>query len=182
MNLYELCDWKAIEHHLARQAAKGWRLRRAEGSFWRYERAEPACVQYEVTYLPLRRRDDAAAPIPICRSWTPSAQPPVGGMWPNGTGCRSMKTKPQTPPRSRPTSGCGCRPSTRRCCGGISPRWPLVCLLELMLLGIMVIPLQITQITMPVLSICFIPLPFVCAAGIRRILCVVRHSQPGRAS
>lgn len=52
MNLYELCDWKAIEHHLARQAAKGWRLRRAEGSFWRYERAEPACVQYEVTYLP----------------------------------------------------------------------------------------------------------------------------------
>ena len=26
LNLYSPCDWKAVERHLTRMAAKGWRL------------------------------------------------------------------------------------------------------------------------------------------------------------
>lgn len=155
MNLYELCDWKAIEHHLARQAAKGWRLRRAEGSFWRYERAEPACVQYEVTYLP-SVGETTPRPDPnlqeldtICAAagWRHVAE------W-NGMQIYENEAANPAPIETDERLRLQAIHATmlRRYIAPLA----LVCLLELMLLGIMVIPLQIAQTTMPVLNTCFI--------------------------
>ncbi|HJB41365.1 MAG TPA: DUF2812 domain-containing protein, partial [Candidatus Gemmiger avicola] len=144
MNLYELCDWKAIEHHLARQAAKGWRLRRAEGSFWRYERADPACVQYEVTYLP-SVGETTPRPDPnlqeldtICAAagWRHVAE------W-NGMQIYENEAANPAPIETDERLRLQAIHATmlRRYIAPLA----LVCLLELMLLGIMVIPLQIAQ-------------------------------------
>ena len=52
LNLYSPCDWKAVERHLTRMAAKGWRLEYVGHACWHYRRAAPAAVHYAVTWLP----------------------------------------------------------------------------------------------------------------------------------
>ena len=45
-------DYRGVEEHLAKMAARGWRLEKVGTYFWTYRRAEPARVTYAVTYLP----------------------------------------------------------------------------------------------------------------------------------
>ena len=52
LNLYSPCDWKAVERHLTRMAAKGWRLEYVGHACWHYRRSAPAAVHYAVTWLP----------------------------------------------------------------------------------------------------------------------------------
>ena len=49
---YLLFDYKAVETHLEKKAAKGWRLITAGTNVWKYRQAEPARVKYAVTYAP----------------------------------------------------------------------------------------------------------------------------------
>ena len=50
--VYQLFDYRGVEEHLTKMAAKGWRLEKVGPYFWTYCRAEPAQVTYAVTYLP----------------------------------------------------------------------------------------------------------------------------------
>ena len=43
-------DYEAVEAHLEKMAAKGWRLVNAGTNVWKYRQAEPARVKYAVTY------------------------------------------------------------------------------------------------------------------------------------
>ena len=52
LNLYSPCDWKAVERHLTRMAAKGWRLEYVGHACWHYRRSAPAAVHYAMTWLP----------------------------------------------------------------------------------------------------------------------------------
>ena len=45
-------DYRGVEAHLSKMAARGWRLEKIGPWFWTYRRAEPAQVAYAVTYLP----------------------------------------------------------------------------------------------------------------------------------
>ena len=45
-------DYRGVEAHLSKMAARGWRLEKVGPWFWTYRRAEPARVTYAVTYLP----------------------------------------------------------------------------------------------------------------------------------
>lgn len=45
-------DYAGVERHLAKMAAKGWRLESTANWMWTYRRAEPAQVTYAVTYVP----------------------------------------------------------------------------------------------------------------------------------
>jgi len=45
-------DYAGVEKHLAKMAAKGWRLESTANWAWTYRRAEPAQVTYAVTYVP----------------------------------------------------------------------------------------------------------------------------------
>lgn len=47
-----LFDYEAVEAHLEKMAAKGWRLVTAGANVWKYRQAEPAKVKYAVTYVP----------------------------------------------------------------------------------------------------------------------------------
>ena len=49
---YLLFDYRGVEAHLMKMAARGWRLEKVGTYFWTYRRAEPARVTYAVTYLP----------------------------------------------------------------------------------------------------------------------------------
>ena len=49
---YLIFDYRGVEAHLSKMAAKGWRLEKIGPFFWTYRRAEPAQVTYAVTYLP----------------------------------------------------------------------------------------------------------------------------------
>ena len=49
---YLLFDYRGVEAHLMKMAARGWRLEKVGTYFWTYRRAEPAQVTYAVTYLP----------------------------------------------------------------------------------------------------------------------------------
>ena len=49
---YLIFDYRGVEAHLSKMAAKGWRLEKIGPYFWTYRRAEPAQVTYAVTYLP----------------------------------------------------------------------------------------------------------------------------------
>lgn len=49
---YLLFDYRGVEEHLMKMAARGWRLEKVGTYFWTYRRAEPARVTYAVTYLP----------------------------------------------------------------------------------------------------------------------------------
>lgn len=49
---YLLFDYEAVEEHLEKMAAKGWRLVAAGTNVWKYRQAEPAKVKYAVTYAP----------------------------------------------------------------------------------------------------------------------------------
>lgn len=49
---YLLFDYRGVEEHLMKMAARGWRLEKIGPWFWTYRRAEPAQVAYAVTYLP----------------------------------------------------------------------------------------------------------------------------------
>ena len=49
---YLLFDYRGVEAHLTKMAARGWRLEKVGTYFWTYRRAEPARVTYAVTYLP----------------------------------------------------------------------------------------------------------------------------------
>ena len=48
---YLAFDYRGVEAHLTKMAARGWRLERIGPWFWTYRRAEPAQVAYAVTYL-----------------------------------------------------------------------------------------------------------------------------------
>ena len=50
--IYLLFDYRGVEEHLMKMAARGWRLEKVGTYFWTYRRAEPAQVTYAVTYLP----------------------------------------------------------------------------------------------------------------------------------
>ena len=50
--IYLLFDYRGVEEHLMKMAARGWRLEKVGTYFWTYRRAEPARVTYAVTYLP----------------------------------------------------------------------------------------------------------------------------------
>ena len=41
-------DYEAVEAHLEKMAAKGWRLVNAGTNVWKYRQAEPARVKYAV--------------------------------------------------------------------------------------------------------------------------------------
>ena len=45
-------DYAGVERHLAKMAAKGWRLESTANWAWTYRRCEPAQVTYAVTYAP----------------------------------------------------------------------------------------------------------------------------------
>ncbi len=47
---FQIYDYQGVEQHLARMAAKGWRLEKIGRCFWKYRRTEPAQVRYAVTY------------------------------------------------------------------------------------------------------------------------------------
>ena len=49
---YLLFDYEAVEAHLEKMAARGWRLVAAGTNVWKYRKAEPAKVKYAVTYAP----------------------------------------------------------------------------------------------------------------------------------
>lgn len=49
---YLIFDYRGVEEHLMKMAARGWRLEKVGTYFWTYRRAEPAQVTYAVTYLP----------------------------------------------------------------------------------------------------------------------------------
>lgn len=49
---YLIFDYRGVEAHLSKMAARGWRLEKIGPYFWTYRRAEPAQVAYAVTYLP----------------------------------------------------------------------------------------------------------------------------------
>ena len=49
---YLIFDYRGVEAHLSKMAARGWRLEKIGPWFWTYRRAEPAQVAYAVTYLP----------------------------------------------------------------------------------------------------------------------------------
>lgn len=49
---YLLFDYEAVEAHLEKMAAKGWRLVTAGTNVWKYRQAEQAKVKYAVTYAP----------------------------------------------------------------------------------------------------------------------------------
>lgn len=49
---YLIFDYRGVEAHLSKMAAKGWRLEKIGPWFWTYRRAEPAQAAYAVTYLP----------------------------------------------------------------------------------------------------------------------------------
>ena len=49
---YLLFDYEAVEAHLEKMAARGWRLAAAGTNVWKYRKAEPAKVKYAVTYAP----------------------------------------------------------------------------------------------------------------------------------
>ena len=49
---YLLFDYEAVEAHLEKMAARGWRLVAAGTNVWKYRQAEPAKVKYAVTYAP----------------------------------------------------------------------------------------------------------------------------------
>ena len=48
---YLIFDYRGVEEHLSKMAAKGWRLEKIGPWFWTYRRAEPARTVYAVTYL-----------------------------------------------------------------------------------------------------------------------------------
>ncbi|MBR3705447.1 MAG: DUF2812 domain-containing protein, partial [Firmicutes bacterium] len=47
-----LFDYEAVEKHLEKMAAKGWRIDTINTNLWKYRKAEPAKVKYAVTYAP----------------------------------------------------------------------------------------------------------------------------------
>ena len=47
-----LFDYEAVEKHLEKMAAKGWRIDKINTNLWKYRKAEPAKVKYAVTYAP----------------------------------------------------------------------------------------------------------------------------------
>ena len=51
-SIYLLFDYRGVEEHLTKMAARGWRLERVGPYFWTYRRAKPAQAAYAVTYLP----------------------------------------------------------------------------------------------------------------------------------
>lgn len=52
IELFMLSDYEAVEAHLSKMAAKGWRLEAMGDYFWTYRRAEPGRLTYAVTYFP----------------------------------------------------------------------------------------------------------------------------------
>lgn len=49
---FRFYDRAGVERHLAKMAAKGWRLEKITPYFWHYRRAEPGKLIYSVTYFP----------------------------------------------------------------------------------------------------------------------------------
>ncbi|MBP3611424.1 MAG: DUF2812 domain-containing protein [Lachnospiraceae bacterium] len=49
---FALFDYKGVETHLEKMAAKGWRFDQIGSFAWRFRKAEPARVKYSVTYVP----------------------------------------------------------------------------------------------------------------------------------
>ncbi len=49
---FSLYEYAAVEEHLTKMAAKGWRIERVNNFAWKFKKAEPANVTYSVTYLP----------------------------------------------------------------------------------------------------------------------------------
>ena len=47
-----LFDYEAVEKHLEKMAAKGWRIDKINTNLWKYRKAKPAKVKYAVTYAP----------------------------------------------------------------------------------------------------------------------------------
>ena len=49
---FSLFEYRNVEEHLSKMAAKGWRLEKIGPYFWKYRKSEPKQVAYAVTYVP----------------------------------------------------------------------------------------------------------------------------------
>lgn len=49
---FALFDYRGVEKHLEKMAAKGWQLSKIVRGIWIYQREEPTQLRYSVTYLP----------------------------------------------------------------------------------------------------------------------------------